>query len=514
MSRVGDAWRALRGTVVEDEKQSATGPAVSAFTTGQPQRIKNDYAGFSVEGYGQNAALHKALSDIMTCVGSVPLLAFEVSRSASGDVTETRVPGHQLERTINAPNPVQDRSELMMEIVLHRYLAGEFFLESVNAEPGAKTELYELRPDRMSVIPGSDGLPQAYTFGAGGANTVNYPLDPVTHMGDVVHRMLPNPLNDWRGLSPIVAAAFGLDTHNAANKWNLTSLQQGARPPALLTIKGSNPETRREIRDELPEQISGVDNARKIMVIGAEAASFNLLSYSAVELDWIAGKFQSAREVCWAVGYPSFLLGMPGDATFNNQADARLGLWDQTVIPILNSIVNTLNTWLAPRLDPRRTVILKPDFENVSALAPRREALWARLQASTWLTVNERRAATGLSPLDDPAADEVFISSSLLPLGLSSELPGADGETEGALTGAAQEGEAGAGDAVDSSVALNGIQIRVMQDILNAMLSGELPYERAIALMQAGLGLSREGAIAVLGPTSGFGSQADDDAAA
>lgn len=423
MSRVGDAWRALRGTVVEEEKQSATGPAVSAAAAGQPQRIKTNYAGFSVEGYGQNAALHKALSDIGICVGSVPLLAFEVKVSSSGDVTETRVPGHQLERTINAPNPVQDRSELMQEIVLHRYLAGEFFLESVNAEPGAMTELYELRPDRMSVIPGNDGLPKAFKFGAFGPNPITYPLDPVTHMGDVVHRMLPNPLDDWRGLSPILAAAFGLDTHNAANKWNLTSLQQGARPPALLTIKGSTADSRRAIRDELPEQMTGVDNARKIMVIGAEAASFNLLSYSAVELDWLLGKFQSAREICWAVNYPSFLLGMPGDSTFNNQAEARLALWEQTVLPILTSIVHTLNTWLAPRLDTRRMVILKPDLEAVPALTVRRDALWSRVLAADWLTLNEKRLLTGFSPDDNPEADQIHIDAGKLPLGVGDPEP-------------------------------------------------------------------------------------------
>ena len=414
----------MRGRLTDREaeleaKQSATGPSLVGSVSGRPQRLEANYKGYALEGYSQNAALSKGMNDIMEAVGSVELQAFEQQRKSTGEVEHVRLSDHPLEVLLKNPNPTQDSSEFRKELVMHLFLAGELFIESVNVqEQSTAAELYALRPDRMEVLPGPDGLPSAYRFKTWGGDPIIYPLDPVNHVGDVVHRRRPHPLNDWRGLSPILAAAFGLDTHNAANTWNLTSLQKGARPPAVLTIEGSTAEARREMRAELPEQMTGLDSGRGLMVLDGKNAKLNMMSYSAVELDWLMGKFQSAREVCWAIGYPSFLLGMPGDSTFNNQAEARLALWEQTVMPILRALVSTFNTWLAPRLDRRRQVFLKPDLESVPALSVRRDALWQRATSSDFLTINEKRKLVGYSPLEDqPEADLVFIEASKLPLG-------------------------------------------------------------------------------------------------
>jgi len=44
---------------------------------------------------------------------------------------------------------------------------------------------------------------------------------------------------------------------------------------------------------------------------------------------------------------------------------------------------------------------LKPDLDGVAALVPEREALWARLNAAGFLTLNEKREAAGYTPLED-----------------------------------------------------------------------------------------------------------------
>jgi phage portal protein BeeE len=38
---------------------------------------------------------------------------------------------------------------------------------------------------------------------------------------------------------------------------------------------------------------------------------------------------------------------------------------------------------------------LKPDLDGVEALVPERGALWARLNAASFLTLNEKREAAG-----------------------------------------------------------------------------------------------------------------------
>jgi phage portal protein BeeE len=41
---------------------------------------------------------------------------------------------------------------------------------------------------------------------------------------------------------------------------------------------------------------------------------------------------------------------------------------------------------------------LRPDLDAVEVLSTEREALWARVQSSDFLTINEKRAAAGYAP--------------------------------------------------------------------------------------------------------------------
>ena len=64
--------------------------------------------------------------------------------------------------------------------------------------------------------------------------------------------------------------------------------------------------------------------------------------------------------------------------------------------------MKALGTWLAPAYGGN--LVLRPDLDAIEALAEEREALWARLEAATFLTANEKREAVGYSALDEAAA--------------------------------------------------------------------------------------------------------------
>ena len=98
-------------------------------------------------------------------------------------------------------------------------VAGNAYLESVSVDEQV-IELHVLRPDRMKVVPGDDGWPEYYEYSVAGQQMRfaqgGRGQKPILHMS------LFNPLNDHYGMSPIEAAAFGIDIHNAAG-----SLEQG-----------------------------------------------------------------------------------------------------------------------------------------------------------------------------------------------------------------------------------------------------------------------------------------------
>ena len=85
--------------------------------------------------------------------------------------------------------------------------------------------------------------------------------------------------------------------------------------------------------------------------------------------------------------------------------------WRQTVLPLVNRMTRAMSGWLGPafggRLDgesPNAMKIeLRADLDQVEALNPEREALWARLNAATFLTDDEKRAAAGYALLPPSA---------------------------------------------------------------------------------------------------------------
>ena len=89
------------------------------------------------------------------------------------------------------------------------------------------------------------------------------------------------------------------------------------------------------------------------------------------------------------------LLGIPGDNTYSNYQEAQRAFWRQTVLPLVNRSAKALSAWLGPVWGGG--LELRPDLDQVEALVPEREALWARLNAATFLTRDEKRIAAGYS---------------------------------------------------------------------------------------------------------------------
>ncbi len=117
------------------------------------------------------------------------------------------------------------------------------------------------------------------------------------------------------------------------------------------------------------------------------------------DMDFIEGRDAAAREIAMAFGVPPMLLGIRGDATYANYAAAQAAFWRQTAAPLAQKLAQALTQWIAPLWG--EGLRLAVDSDGVDALAPEREALWRRLDAATFLTVDEKREAAGYGALPD-----------------------------------------------------------------------------------------------------------------
>ncbi|HEY5380414.1 MAG TPA: phage portal protein, partial [Pseudolabrys sp.] len=354
------------------------------------------YAALAREGYQCNAIVHRAVRLIAESIGSLSFVLYE----GAAELTQ-----HPLLDLLARPNPRQDGASLLEAASSYLLLSGNAYFEAVGidgeATPNVR-ELYALRPDRMKVVPGPDGWPQGYEYTVNGA-TVRFAQTPGSSPGvtnyvpPILQLTLFNPLDDYYGLSPLEAAAVAVDTHNAAAKWNKALLDNAARPSGALVYDGpegavmSDAQFER-LKKELADQYQGTGNAGRPLLLEG-GLDWKAMSLSPKDMDFMEAKHSAAREIALAFGVPPMLLAIPGDNTYSNYQEANRMFWRQTVLPLGNRIGSALAQWLTPAFGAGLS--LSADTDQIDALSADRAALWDRVTKAPFLTVNEKRAATG-----------------------------------------------------------------------------------------------------------------------
>ena len=112
-------------------------------------------------------------------------------------------------------------------------------------------------------------------------------------------------------------------------------------------------------------------------------------------MDFINVKNSSARDIGLAFGMPPQLLGIPGYNTYANLREARMALWEQTIMPMLQNITNALNNWLVPMFDSN--LVLSLDQDAIPVFADKRDAFWDRIGKADFLTTDEKRKILGIT---------------------------------------------------------------------------------------------------------------------
>jgi len=371
-----------------EAKASRTAQLIAFESGGRARWSPRDYAGLAREGYMQNAIVYRAVKLVAENVGSSALLVEE------GAETRDR---HPLLDLIARPNARQDGAQFLEAVATHLMIAGNAYVEAVSVD-GTPRELHVLRPDRMKLVPGPDGWPEAYEYTVAG-RTVRF--EQGASLPPILHLSLMHPLDDHYGLAPLEAAAVAVDTHNAAAKWNKALLDNSARPSGALVYAAAEGAVLSDgqferLKRELADEYQGARNAGRPLLLEG-GLDWKAMSLSPKDMDFMEAKHTAAREIALAFGVPPQLLGIPGDNTYSNYQEANRVFFRATVLPFANRIGCALAHWLSPAFGAVRITV---DADRIDALSVGRAALWSRVIDAPFLTLNEKRAVVGYAPLE------------------------------------------------------------------------------------------------------------------
>jgi HK97 family phage portal protein len=355
---------------------------------GQPIWTPRDYGALAREGFARNAIAYRCVRMVAEAAASVTL-----------SLQDGKGGSHALAGVFARPNPEQAGPELMEAFYGHLQIAGNGWLELVSLD-GIPREICALRPDRVRIIPGKSGWPVGWEHDGNGVKRRMW-RDEAKGRSPICHLKLFNPNDDLYGQSPLEAAAIAVDIHNAGGAWNKALIDNAARPSGALVYRGTQGNERlsedqfERLKLELTSAHTGAANAGRPLLLEG-GLEWTPMSMTPAEMDFVEARRAASRDIALAFGVPPMLLGIPGDNTYANYREANLAFWRQTILPLVHKAAATIGHWLEPWSDGALVVV--PDLEGVPALAIDRETTWARLEAASFLTLDEKRALAGFAP--------------------------------------------------------------------------------------------------------------------
>jgi HK97 family phage portal protein len=328
------------------------------------------------EGFERNPVVYRCIRMVSEAAASVPFRGQGDRRAAD---------------LVARPNLATGGPDLMEAFYGHLLVSGDAYLEAVTFEEEVR-ELHVLRPDRMRALRGPRGAALGWEHRVGPeTRTILREADGFL---PVLHLKLFHPGQDFEGHAPLEAAARAVDVHNAGGAWTKALIDNAARPSGALVYSGAEELTDdqlRDLREDLERIYQGPGNAGRPIVLQG-GLDWKPMSLSPADMDFIEARHMAAREIALAFGVPPMLLGIPGDATYSNYREANLAFWRMTVLPLVNRAARAIGAWLEPRVGGG----LAADIDGVPAFQEDRALQWARIEAATFLTLEEKRRLAGL----------------------------------------------------------------------------------------------------------------------
>lgn len=306
-------------------------------------------------------------------------------------------------------NDFMSYTDLMFGTQAYIELHGNAFWYLARNKAGQIIEIWPLDPTRVDVVKSREAFIAGYIFRNELGEKVPFQVD------EIIHFKTFNPLNPYRGIGTVYAAALAIDTDTYASEWQRNFFGNSAMPSALLSSEGTlNDEQYNRIRANWDARFKGVQNAHKMAILEG-GLKFTPINPTAKEMQLTDSRKSHRDEILGIFRVPKVILGITEDVNYAS-AVASEYVFNKTVIkPKVTSNVGKLNEFYLPRwnLDPKkyRFGFDDPVPENQDQKRLDRESGIKNY----YLTPNEARKELGLESIE--GGDQLYIPMGYVPMG-------------------------------------------------------------------------------------------------
>lgn len=383
-------------------KENPVGLSIVKVSGERPQPTPRNYKQIAFEAYQTNIFVYAGVRLKSMAIAS---LTYKVFQGTADDARE--VPDHPLQQLILRPNPQNTQTEYLEGLATNLINTGNGYEVVSGPDRQPPTEMYQLRPDRVRVIPGTDmGTIGGFVWGEGSERQ--------TFTTEQMHQIkLFNPVNDWYGQSFTDPAARSIDLNNEGKVHNVALMQNRGMPMGqFVTDKSLTDPQFARIKEQIDAMFSGSLNRGRPWV-SENGLKFEDVGLSPAEMELVQQNKITALEILAGIGVPPELVGIEEHKIYNTFREARKALFITSALPEAQRVVDGWNTWLAPKFGD--DLFIKIDKRQIDALQEEASILFERANTADFLTVNEKRELVGKEPVT--GGDVILTPINVIPLG-------------------------------------------------------------------------------------------------
>ena len=378
--------------------------------TGAPTSDFVQAAGY----YSNYMWLQKAVNVLANNIAPLRLV---VTRSAKTDTEYLET--HPIIELLDNPNQDMSSEDLSRQWVIEMMLGGEIGFEVVRAASGNKIlELFPRQSKDIIIRAESTRYRRVASYKIDDGAGEPYSLTPE----EFIHFKFYNPLQPFRGLSPVTAIRYSIQIDQLAQVWSRLFFKNSARPDfAVIAPEGITKTEKDEMLAKLRQDHSGV-NAHEPIILESGVTDIKTFSFSAKDIEWLNQREMSRDEVAAIIGVPDELMGYGRD-TYENFDTADRILWTLTIVPLVQMRDGSLTRFFRKIGMLQKNENIVTDLRQVPQLQEDRSSkiTQAKTLFDMGIPVNmvSEYLQMGLETI--PGGDTGYLSATLVPVGSISE---------------------------------------------------------------------------------------------
>jgi HK97 family phage portal protein len=244
----------------------------------------------------------------------------------------------------NKPNPFYTQQELVEVYAQHMFLVGEGWWHLPRPSGfAAPTEIWPVRPDRMTILESADTYISGYEYRAPDGQRVRLGTD------EVIFSRRPDPLSEYRGVGPVQSVLAKIDSVRFSDEWNRAYFLNSAEPGGIIKVaRDLDDDEYRRLQFRWNEQHKGPDNAHRVAIL--EGEDMDWVERQAVHRDMQFAEMSqlNSEQIREAFGFPKAMLGTSENV---NRANAEAGEYmfaRWILVSLLERIKSVLNNEFLP----------------------------------------------------------------------------------------------------------------------------------------------------------------------